>query len=61
MIYKNGQLVTSISQAILDKGKVAKKAIGKVYLGTKLVWITIYDAIRSCYGSGTWDWRQKLD
>lgn len=42
MIYKDGKEIT----AIFLGGKV----ISSVYQGTKLVW----QAIRSCFGSGFW-------
>ena len=31
-----------------------QQEIGKIYKGTQLVWVTIYNAIKSCFGSGTW-------
>lgn len=42
MIYKNGKEITQV----IAKGKV----ISAIYKGTKLVW----QAIRSCFGSGGW-------
>lgn len=55
MIYKNNKLITGINRNVIDElQKKTKRAIGKVYLGTQLVWITIANAIRSCFGSGTW-------
>lgn len=62
MIYRNGQLITEIHQNILEllANKKIQREIGKVYKGAQLVWVTIYNAIKSCYGSGTWlsdkDW-----
>jgi hypothetical protein len=58
MIYKNGKLITEVQlnlQEIVDKveQKVQKK-IGAIHKGSRLVWITIYNAIRSCFSSGTW-------
>lgn len=58
MIYRNGKLVLEIQQNIKElvdqiEEKVERK-IGAVYKGTQLVWLTVYDAIRSCFGSGTW-------
>lgn len=42
MIYKNGK---EISQLVIN-GKI----LSAVYVGTRLVW----QAIRSCFGSGGW-------
>lgn len=58
MIYKNGKLITEVQfnlSEIVDKveQKVQKK-IGAIHKGSQLVWLTIYNAIRSCFGSGTW-------
>lgn len=55
MIYKNGKLVLKVQKDILDSiQQQIQKKIGAIYKGTKLVWLTVYDAIRSCFGSGTW-------
>lgn len=51
MIYKDGKLILSVYKNIADK---VEKNIGAIYKGTQLVWLTVYDAIRSCFGSGTW-------
>lgn len=58
MIYKNGNLVLQVSKEVLEtidkvQEKVQKK-IGAIYRGTQLIWLTVYDAINSCFGSGTW-------
>ena len=58
MIYKNGKLITEVQfnlSELVDKveQKVQKK-IGAIHKGSQLVWLTIYNAIRSCFGSGTW-------
>ena len=37
-----------------ETGKSVQKNIGAIYQGTKLVWRTIYNAIKSCFSSGTW-------
>jgi len=40
---------------LVDKvEKQVQKKIGAVYKGAQLVWLSVYDAIRSCFGSGTW-------
>lgn len=58
MIYKNGEIVLKIQKDVLelvDKvEKQVQKKIGAVYKGAQLVWLSVYDAIRSCFGSGTW-------
>lgn len=55
MIYRNGKLITEVHQNILkDQMTKIQQEIGKIYKGTQLVWVTIYNAIKSCFGSGTW-------
>ena len=58
MIYKNGNLVLQVSEDVLEMvDKVQKhvqKKIGAIYRGTQLIWLTVYDAVKSCFGSGTW-------
>lgn len=55
MIYRNGKLITEVHQNILkDQITKIQQEIGKIYKGTQLVWVTIYNAIKSCFGSGTW-------
>lgn len=46
MIIKNGKIVFQIINNSLN--------ISKVYHGAQLVWRTVYNAIKSCYGSGVW-------
>lgn len=58
MIYKNGEIVLKIQKDVLElvdkvEEQVQKK-IGAIYKGAQLVWLSVYDAIRSCFGSGTW-------
>ncbi len=58
MIIRNGKLVLEVQKElkeVIDKveQKVQKK-FGAIYKGTQLVWLTIYNAIKSCFGSGTW-------
>lgn len=58
MIYKNGKLVLQVSKDVLEmvdkvQGHVQKR-IGAIYRGTQLIWLTVYDAVKSCFGSGTW-------
>lgn len=56
MIYKDGKLVLQIQKEIKDiiTGMSINKSIGAIYHGSTLVWRTVYSAIRSCFGSGTW-------
>lgn len=56
MIFKGGKLILQVQKSITDSktGKSVQKNIGAIYQGTKLVWRTIYNAIKSCFGSGTW-------
>lgn len=58
MIYRNGKLITEVHQNIkkfIDQiQQLVQKDIGAIYKGSQLVWVTVYNAIKSCYGSGTW-------
>lgn len=58
MIYRNGKLITEIHQSLKELveqvSKVTQREIGAIYKGSQLVWVTVYDAIKSCYGGGTW-------
>lgn len=55
MIFKGGKLILQIQKTITENtGKSVQKNIGAIYQGTKLVWRTIYNAIKSCFGSGFW-------
>ena len=56
MIFKNGKLITQVQKQITDilTGESVQKNIGAIYQGSKLVWRTAYNAIKSCFGSGTW-------
>ena len=56
MIFKGGKLILQVQKTTTDikTGESVQKNIGAIYQGTKLVWRTIYNAIRSCFGSGTW-------
>ena len=56
MIIKGGKLILQVQKTIIDSktGKSIIKNIGAIYKGTQLVWRTIYSAIKSCFGSGTW-------
>ena len=58
MIYRNGKLITEVHQNlkefIYQIQQLVQKDIGAIYKGSQLVWVTVYNAIKSCYGSGTW-------
>lgn len=58
MIYRNGKLITEVHQNLkkfIDQvQQLVQKDIGAIYKGSQLVWVTVYNAIKSCYGSGTW-------
>ena len=56
MIIKGGKLILQVQKTIIDSktGKSIIKNIGAIYQGSKLVWRTIYNAIKSCFGSGSW-------
>lgn len=56
MIFKGGNLILQAQKSIIDSktGKSIQKNIGAIYQGTRLVWRTVYNAIKSCFGSGTW-------
>lgn len=50
----NGFILRDINKAVLNFKKETDKKIGAIYKGSQLVWLTVYDAVRSCFGSGTW-------
>lgn len=56
MIFKGGNLILQVQKSIIDSktGKSIQKNIGAIYQGTRLVWRTVYNAIKSCFSSGTW-------
>ena len=56
MIFKEGNLILRVQKYVTDikTGESVQKNIGAIYQGTKRVWRTIYNAIKSCFGSGTW-------
>lgn len=58
MIYRNGKIILEIQKEVLElvdkvEEQVQKK-IGAIYKGSQLVWLSIYNAVRSCFGSGIW-------
>lgn len=56
MIYRNGKLVLEVQFAELADqiGQQVQRKIGAIHKGSQLVWMTVYNAIRSCFGSGSW-------
>lgn len=56
MIFKGGNLILQVQKSIIDSktGKSVQKNIGAIYQGTRLMWRTVYNAIKSCFGSGAW-------
>ena len=58
MIYKNGKLILEVQKDIRNSlqkiQKETQKNIGAIYKGSQLVWLTVYNAVRSCFGSGVW-------
>ncbi len=58
MIYRNGKLITEVHQNLKEfvaqVQQIVQKDIGAIYKGSQLVWVTIYNAVKSCFGSGTW-------
>lgn len=58
MIIKNGKLTLQIQKKVTEVvngiNVSVQRNFGAVYKGTQLVWRTVYNAIKSCFGSGTW-------
>ena len=56
MIFKGGKLILQVQKQITDvlTGESVQKNIGAIYKGSQLVWRTVYSAIKSCFGGGTW-------
>ena len=58
MIYRNGKLITEVHQNIrqlIDQvSQLTEQSTGAIYKGSQLIWVTIYNAVKSCFGSGTW-------
>ena len=58
MIYRNGKLITEVhqnSRQLIDQvSQLTEQSIGAIYKGSQLIWVTIYNAVKSCFGSGTW-------
>jgi hypothetical protein len=58
MIFKGGKLILQVQKQVTEVIEGVEtsvtKNIGAIYRGTALVWRTVYNAIKSCFGSGTW-------
>lgn len=55
MIIRNGKLVLESHKQILNAVQErTQQRIGAIYKGANLIWLTIYNAVKSCFGSGTW-------
>lgn len=58
MIIKNGKLILQIQKQVTEVvngvNVTVQRNFGAVYKGTQLVWRTVYNAVKSCFGSGTW-------
>lgn len=58
MIIRNGKLVLQVQKDVLKMVEAVQERvqqnIGAIYKGTQLMWLTVYNAVKSCFGSGTW-------
>lgn len=58
MIIRNGKLVLQVQKDVLKMIEAVQERvqqnIGAIYKGTQLMWLTVYNAVKSCFGSGTW-------
>ena len=55
MIFKGKNLISQIHTSIKDaNNEFVQKSIDAIYKGSALVWRTVYNAVKSCFGSGTW-------
>lgn len=56
MIYKGKNLILQVQTSIKDinTDEFVQKDIAAIYKGASLVWRTVYNAVRSCFGGGTW-------
>lgn len=58
MIFKGDKLILQVQKQVIEViegvGTSVTKNIGAIYRGSTLVWRTIYNAVKSCFGSGTW-------
>ena len=58
MIYRGKNIILQVQKDMLDLvedvQQRVQKNIGAIYKGSQLIWLTVYNAVRSCFGSGTW-------
>ena len=58
MIYRNGKLILEVqnnmTEIVNNIEQQVQRKIGAIYQGSKLIWLTVYNTVRSCFGSGTW-------
>ena len=58
MIIRNNKLTLEVSREVLklvdEVQQKTQQKIGAIYKGSQLIWLTIYNAIKSCFGSGAW-------
>lgn len=58
MIFKNRELIVkvqnNVSQLVNQIEQITERNIGAIYRGGQLLWLTIYDVVKSCFGSGIW-------
>lgn len=54
MIFKNNELILQVQDTVSQLQNITQRKIGAIYKGAELVWLTIYDLVRSCFGSGIW-------
>ena len=58
MIYRGKNVILQVQKDMLDLvedvQQRVQKNIGAIYKGSQLIWLTVYNAVRSCFGSGTW-------
>lgn len=48
------QVQKDILQNIQGIEELVQSNIGAIYKGTQLIWLTVYNAVKSCFGSGIW-------
>lgn len=56
MIYRNGKLILEVqfTEFANQINQQTQRKIGAIHKGANLVWLAIYNAVNSCFGSGTW-------
>lgn len=58
MIFKGDKLILQVKNNISvlkdNIEKITERRIGSIYKENKLIWVAIYDLVKSCFGSGYW-------